>query len=49
MHLTGALFGFLFPLLIDFKLIHYFITRLLAFLSDDQVISIYGDLCLHMH
>jgi membrane associated rhomboid family serine protease len=28
-HLTGALFGFLFPLLIDFKLIHYFITQLL--------------------
>jgi membrane associated rhomboid family serine protease len=28
-HLTGALFGFLFPLLIDFRLIHYFITQLL--------------------
>jgi membrane associated rhomboid family serine protease len=30
-HLTGALFGFLFPLLIDYRLIHYFITQLMSF------------------
>lgn len=30
-HLTGALFGFIFPLFIDFRLIHYFITQLLSF------------------
>jgi membrane associated rhomboid family serine protease len=30
-HLTGALFGFLFPLLIDFRLIYHFIHQLLAF------------------
>lgn len=27
-HLTGAIFGFVFPLLIDFRLIHYFIDQL---------------------
>jgi membrane associated rhomboid family serine protease len=30
-HLTGALFGFIFPLLIDYRLIHYFISLLLSF------------------
>jgi membrane associated rhomboid family serine protease len=30
-HITGALFGFIFPLLLDYKLIHYFISELLKF------------------
>lgn len=29
-HLTGALFGFIFPLIIDYRLIHYFISQLLS-------------------
>jgi membrane associated rhomboid family serine protease len=30
-HLTGALFGFVFPLFIDYRLIHYFIEQLMSF------------------
>lgn len=30
-HLSGAIFGFIFPLLIDFRLFHYFIDELLSF------------------
>jgi membrane associated rhomboid family serine protease len=30
-HLTGALFGFVFPLLINYRLIHYFIDQLMSF------------------
>lgn len=30
-HLTGALFGFVFPLIIDYRLLHYFITQLFSF------------------
>jgi membrane associated rhomboid family serine protease len=30
-HLTGAIFGFVFPLFIDYRLIHYFIDQLLSF------------------
>lgn len=30
-HLTGALFGFVFPLLIDYRLIHYFFEQLTSF------------------
>jgi|WetSurSiteA1Bulk_404760.scaffolds.fasta_scaffold00121_12 membrane associated rhomboid family serine protease len=30
-HLTGALFGFIFPLILNYKLIHYFISQLLSF------------------
>jgi membrane associated rhomboid family serine protease len=30
-HLSGAIFGFIFPLIIDFSLLHYFINRLLEF------------------
>jgi membrane associated rhomboid family serine protease len=30
-HLTGALFGFLFPLIIDYHLIHYFIREFMSF------------------
>lgn len=30
-HLTGALFGFVFPLFIDYRLIHYFIDQLMSF------------------
>jgi len=29
-HITGALFGFIFPLLVDYRLIHYFIKELLS-------------------
>ncbi len=30
-HLAGALFGFVFPLLVDYQLIHYFISELMNF------------------
>ncbi len=30
-HLSGAIFGFIFPLLIDFRLLHYFIDELFSF------------------
>ncbi|MBN2814559.1 MAG: rhomboid family intramembrane serine protease, partial [Bacteroidales bacterium] len=30
-HLSGAIFGFIFPLLIDFRLFHYFIDELFSF------------------
>lgn len=30
-HLSGAIFGFIFPLLVDYHLIQYFITELLSF------------------
>jgi membrane associated rhomboid family serine protease len=30
-HITGAVFGFIFPLLLDYKLIHHFISELLSF------------------
>jgi hypothetical protein len=30
-HLTGALFGFIFPLIINFSLIHVFIQEFMSF------------------